>query len=1060
MMKVAAIFKRVLKTFIWIVSIGVLLFILIFLIIQIPAVQNKIVHFATTFVSNKTHTKVEISHVSISFPKMVVIEGLYMEDLNKDTMLYAGKAKVNMALYDLLSNEIAISSFVLEDATIKLYSTKTDSLFNYNFLLTAFSDTTNQANAPPPAPPKWTFSLDNVSLNNIRFRYHDEYAGMDVTATLNKSEFSVDGINLQKSDYQIDELFLEGLTTKVIRKASGNTPGSQSESILPKISAKNIQINNSTVSYTDSISKLSVISVIDESELEDVSIDLQTELLNAGSINLRKSQIRYHDFTPKMPIGTAISPSVNNWKVTVNRIEMADNLFNYKIGNQPERKGVFDPDNLTYSKLILEATDFQYSSDLTKASIKNFSATDQNNFAITHIEGNLKMDEHSITTNKLKASTENSTIDADFNIQYPSLTTLLDSMQFNTLSLDLRNLNFRNSDVLYFRSELAAQPFFRNSLNVTTASGKVNGPLNNLTGKNLDIKTGGNTILKSDFIIKGLPNYETAFYDFPNLKMTSGKKDLTMMAGSYLSDSIDLPENINMQVVFKGQPKSFESTANMTSSFGDANLTASVDPTENFSSKINLNKLDVGRFLKDTALYGPVSLTAEANGKGLDMKTIQAKIKADASELELNQYTYHNLKLDGTVSGKQFEGKINLDDENAVFEVDGLVNLNPDHEQYKIKLNVLGADLRKLHLTKEDIRIAFVAATDLKGGTFDHMNGTAGITQIVIVRQGKKYQLDSFLTASVNLPNKTEISVNSALVDIKYAGTASPMALPALLNQFVNHYFPVSGSNQAIRENAASNFNFEIQLHNHPILSEVLFPQLTEFEPGIITGSFDSEKNELKLNATVNKIVYGSTEIKNFAINVSSDQSALNYQISSKEISNSQVNLDNFMLEGKLADNKIQANISSTDGKNKKLLIRSLITKANGNYKLAFDPKEFYLMNNSWDIAVDNFIEFGKPGLKIHHLFMNHAGSQINIASVNDKFNDDLNIAIKNFRLDDISRIVEKDTSLVKGNLDGNLLLKRVNNAYGLIADAKISNLFVHEVPIGNLSSQSSKPKL
>ena len=580
--------------------------------------------------------------------------------------------------------------------------------------------------------------------------------------------------------------------------------------------------------------------------------------------------------------------------------------------------------------------------------------------------------------------------------------------------------------------------------------------MDDLTGKNLVVKTGSNTTLETDFIIKGLPKYETAFYDFPNLKMTSGKKDLMMLVGAYLPDSIDFPENISMQVVFKGLPKLFESTANITSSFGDANLTASIDPNENFSSKITLSKLDVGRFLKDTIMFGPITLAAEANGKGLDMKTIQAKIKADASELELNQYSFHNLKLDGAVSGKQFEGKISGNDENVKFDLDGLVNLNPNQERYKFKLNVLGADLQKLRLTKEDVRIAFMVAADLKGGSADKMNGTAGITDITIINKGKRYHLDSFLTASVNQPNKTELSVNSALVNIKYAGTASPAALPALLNQFINNYFPVSGSNQAVKENNASNFIFEIQLHNHPILSEVLLPQLTEFEPGIITGSFDSDKNELKLNATVNKIVYGSTEIKNFAINVSSDQSALNYQISSREISNSQVNLDNFMLEGKLADNKIVANISSTDGKNKKLLIRSLITKVNGNYKLAIDPKEFYLMNNFWDIAADNFIEFGKPGLKIHHLFMNHAGSQINIASVNDRFNDDLNIAIKNFRLDDISRIVEKDTSLVKGNLDGNLLLKRVNNAYGLIADAKISNLFVHDVPIGNLSLKAA----
>ncbi len=1056
MMKVAIAYKRVLKTFIWVVGVVVLLFLIIAGIIQIPSIQTKIVQYATSYVGNKTHTKVEIRKVSISFPKSVVIEGIYLEDLNKDTLLFAGKAKINIALIDLISSKINVSSLALEDATIKLHSTKTDPLFNYNFLLTAFSDTTNQAVADSTAQSKWTFSLGNVSLKNIRFRYNDEYTGMDVFATLQNSEFNVDGIDLQKSVYRIDEMSIKGLMANVLISASQNIQKNQSESVSPKISAKNLELNNSKISYTDSVGLLSVSAFIDQCKLKDAYLDLQMQLLSSNDLNLSKSKIAYHTFAPGIPIDTPIASSKNNWKVTVNNIKMADNTLIYQIGNKPELKNVFSPDYLEYSRLMLEANDFQYSSDLTKASVKKFSATDQNNFEITNIEADFKMDQNSITANKLKASTTYSTLDADFNIQYPSLSTLLDSMQFNTLSLDLRNLSFRNSDVLYFRPELAAQPFFRSSLNVTTASGMANGAMNNLIGKNLVIKTGNNTTLETDFIIKGLPEYETADYDFPNLKMTSGKKDLMMLAGSYLPDSIDIPENINMKVAFKGKLKSFESTANITSSFGAANLVASIDPNENFNSKVILNKLDVGRFLKDTVLYGPISLTAEVNGKGLDMNTIQAKIKADASELRLNQYTYHDLKLDGTVSGKQFEGKITGNDENAKFDLDGLVSLKPNQERYKIKLNVLGANLQKLHLTKEDVRTAFVVAADLKGGSADKMNGTAGITNITIVNKGKSYQLDSFLTASVNQPNKSEISVTSAIIDIKYAGTASPVALPALLNQFVNNYFSASGLNQKAQQSAVSNFNFEIQLHNHPILSEVLLPQLTEFEPGIITGNFDSEKNELKVNATVNKIVYGSTEIKNLAIHVSSDQSALNYQISSSAISNSQVKLDNFLLEGKLADNKILANISSTDKKNKKLLIQSQITKVNGNYKLTIDPKEFYLMNNAWDIAADNFIEFGKQGFKIHHLFMNHAVSQINIASVNDRFNDDLNIAIKNFKLDDISQIVEKDTSLLKGNLDGNLLLKRVKNSYGLVADAKVSNLFVHDVPIGNITLKAA----
>jgi hypothetical protein len=995
----------------------------------------------------------------------VVVEGLYLEDLHKDTLIYAGKAKVNIALYDLLHSKINVSSIALDDVNLNLYSTPTDPLFNYNFLLTAFGDTTVQVKVDTVTATKWTFSVEDVNMNNIRLRYNDEYGGILVNAALDKLELQMDEIDLERSIYKIDELMVESLTTHVLMKESLSAQNQQSASgiTLPIITANRIEVNHSTVYYADSIYHQSVRAMLTHLELKDGRIDLPKEIVSADHVGVSESKIEYYSSDTPSTADTTVVQSLettsNRWKVSVKSIRLDNNSVVYQVGNQPETKNIFNANNIEYNHLTLDAEELSYSPEQTKVLVKEFSAIDQNNFAITSLETDFTMDEHSITAKKLKANTVNSSIDADFSLQYASLTTLIDSLEFINMDLNLNNLRFKNSDILYFRPELIEQPFFKNRDNQTTASGIISGPLNNLNAKNLFIQTGDRTILKTDFSIQGLPDYETAFYAFPNLSLKSGRQDIVMMAGPYIPESIEVPEDISMEGAFKGKMRNFESTMNMTSSFGDANLVASIDPNENFSSKVNLMGLNLGRLLKDTILYGPVSLTAEAEGQGLDLKTVKGKIKADVSEIYLNSYTYHKLAMDGAVSGMQFEGTINLDDENAVVDFDGLVNFNPNQERYQFKLNVLGADLQKLKLSKDNIQISFISSADLKGGSVNQMNGTAGITNIIVARDGKKYHLDSFLTASVNEPNKSEIKVNSALIDIKYAGTVSPIALPALLNQFINNYFPLSDSIQHVKKSDASNFNFEIQFHNHPILSKVLFPDLKEFEPGVIKGSFDSEKNDLKLSATLRKMVYGTTEITNLAVDLNSDNTALNYKITSSSISNSQVNLENLSFDGKLANNRISANISSIEGKdNKKLLLRSQITKTNGTYKLTLDPKEFYLMNKQWAIAADNYIEFGNQGFRIHHLLMTQAESQVNIASVNDRFNDDLKIAIRNFKLDDISKIIEKDTALVKGTLEGNVLLKRVNNSYGLIADAKIANLIFSNIPIGNLTLKADNP--
>lgn len=1056
------IIKKTLKAILWMVASVVLLFVIIAALIQIPAIQNKIIRFATTFISDKTHTRVEIKNISISFPKSVNIEGLFLEDTQKDTLLYAGKAKINIALYDLLSSKVAVNSFALENANINLYSTDADSLFNFNFLIKAFSDTTAKIIVKDKSVSKWTFSIDEVSLKNIRFSYDDEFGGISVTAALMDLDLKMDEIDMAKTIYSIDEALVESLNANVQIKKPLKPSAKKTETILPTITANHIQINNSVVAYSNVVISQSVTAAIKHIEVKDGLVDLPKEFISVDKLDLSKSKVEYNTIDTTYytnNTATAAAPTTNNWKIRANSIILNDNSFAYLVNNKPEIKNTFDVSHMRFSHINLEATNSSYSSNATQSSIKALSAIDENQFAIAKFVTEFSMDLHSITLKKLKAETANTSITADLNIQYSSLQSLKDSIPFLMLNLALEDVTIKTADILYFTPQLEKQPFFKNYTNITTISGTVNGRINNLKGENMVVKTGDETLLKTNFSITGLPDTAKAYFNFPNLKLHTTKRDVKMMVGDAIPKSIELPEDADLKLAFKGTIRSFESNVELGSSFGAANMVASIDKNENFSSKVSTTGFDLGRLLKDTAMFGPVSLTAEINGQGLDKDRITAKINTEVSEIYLNKYTYHNLSIDGNIRGQEFEGKVKLNDKNAMVDFDGLVNMNPNQEHYKFRLNVRGADLQKLNFTKDDIRIGLSATVDLKGGAVTKITGTAGVSSLVVAKGEKIYTLDSVLFASINEPNKSQLNISGALVGIKYSGNISPANLRAELTDFINNYFLLSDSIQTKKQSIPSNFTFEIQLHNHPILSQVLLPQLKEFEPGVISGSFDSEKNDLKLNATLKKIVYGTTEINNLEVIVNSDAKALNYKISSSNVSNWQAKLDNFQIDGKLENNTLFTNVSSiTDEQMKKLVIRSQITRDKTSYKLVLDPKDFYLMNNRWDIATDNYIEFGKDGFLIHHLFMTNNESQINVASVHDKFNDDLNLEIKNFKLDDISQIIEKDTSLIKGSVDGNILLKRVNNSYGIIADAKINRLVVRDVPIGDLSLKADNP--
>src|SRR5690606_41620523 len=63
-----------------------------------------------------------------------------------------------------------------------------------------------------------------------------------------------------------------------------------------------------------------------------------------------------------------------------------------------------------------------------------------------------------------------------------------------------------------------------------------------------------------------------------------------------------------------------------------------------------------------------------------------------------------------------------------------------------------------------------------------------------------------------------------------------------------------------------------------------------------------------------------------------------------------------------------------------------------------------------------------------------------------------LGISFKNFQLSSITSLLNPDTLIADGLLNGNVVIENLFGATGIIADANIDSLKVTDVPVGNLS--------
>ena len=133
-------FKKIRKISIIIISSLLIIILLSYALLRTPAVQTFLVGKVTNYLSEKLNTVARIEGVDIEFFSKIVLEGIYVEDLHKDTLLYAGKLKVDIYKILIGKNIINLKAVALEDCRFNLVQYRNEKDLNFQFIVDAFDD--------------------------------------------------------------------------------------------------------------------------------------------------------------------------------------------------------------------------------------------------------------------------------------------------------------------------------------------------------------------------------------------------------------------------------------------------------------------------------------------------------------------------------------------------------------------------------------------------------------------------------------------------------------------------------------------------------------------------------------------------------------------------------------------------------------------------------------------------------------------------------------------------------------------------------------------------------
>src|SRR5690606_30116490 len=122
------------------VTLGVILGSIIALILslRIPAVQNYVKDKLVVYLEEKIQTRVSLEKVYIAFPNRVIMQNLYLQGQDVDTLLAVRDFDVGLNMWKLLDSKADFTSIDLEGVRANVVR-EADGTFNFDYILDAFA---------------------------------------------------------------------------------------------------------------------------------------------------------------------------------------------------------------------------------------------------------------------------------------------------------------------------------------------------------------------------------------------------------------------------------------------------------------------------------------------------------------------------------------------------------------------------------------------------------------------------------------------------------------------------------------------------------------------------------------------------------------------------------------------------------------------------------------------------------------------------------------------------------------------------------------------------------
>jgi len=804
----------------------------------------------------------------------------------------------------------------------------------------------------------------------------------------------------------------------------------------------------------------------------------KTKKINISKVNLINAKFYLHKTDSLSPVNLkfitdnlkkdSIASDKPKWDIKFQNIELQQTVF--RLRSYHEKRSEY---GVNFSNLIcyvedLDVRNLQFGKGEASFYIKNLKFKEQSGFSAYNVKLNMSIGANHMKFTNVKIRTPYSYINSDslsfrFN-EYEEFRKFAKNIK---LDFTFQESNVSFTDIGYF------VPLFKDiSLN-TVLSGRFYSKLSTFKGKNVSFNIGEQTELITDFSLNGLPNHKQMFMYVDFKKLTTWAQDFELI-NKFLRNNkkIEIPERFDQLGIisykgnFAGFYDDFVTYGKFTSDLGNISTDLSLKPNTSktlaFNGSLKTKDFFVGQLVPENKLIGKITMDAQIKGVAGSNKTVKATTDGVVHNIEINNYNYQNIVIDGLLTEKTYNGILSISDPNIQLNFSGDIDFSKEIPVFNFNADVPYANLYGLNIDKEDSssNLSFDLNANFKGIDIDNAIGEVNFSNTILHKLNDSIVFDTLRLVSELQLDTHRIELKSDYIDALIYGTYRPTHLVQSLKNMYYNYLPalIGQAEDTIDLNFNNSFELNIDLKKTDKLTYFFLPEVFISDNSNIEFNYNDEDKRFLLNAFVEQFRFKNHTFTNFDISTFSNDSIFTTLTKSDNLLlNNYFDLEKFKTTSLVHNNNIDLKIDWDDEDtvvNKGVILAStsiIQEESFGDplFDITILPSQIIVKDSLWYISKSS-LKIDSTAYSIHNFTVSHGGQTLKAeGKITENYDDTLFLSFKKMNMSNVNILTKNNKLEFEGIINGEANFSNLFKNPLFYANIEIDNLVLNKENLG-----------